>query len=49
MSIAHLKELFISVCILGNSYEESVSTLRKMIENIPTSSEDYLNKLGFNK
>lgn len=49
MSIAHLKELFVSVCILGNSYEESISTLRKMIENIPASSEDYFNKMGFNK
>lgn len=49
MSVAHLKELFISVCILGNSYEESISTLRKMIENLPSSSEDYLNKMGFKK
>lgn len=49
MSIAHLKELFISVCILGNSYGEAISTLRKMTENIPSSSEDNISKMGFNK
>lgn len=49
MSIAHLKELFISVCILGNCYIEAISTLRKMIDNKPSSVEDNFGKMGFNK
>jgi SpoVK/Ycf46/Vps4 family AAA+-type ATPase len=49
MSIAHLKELFISVCILGNSYQEAISTLRKMIENKISSSDDNFGKMGFSK
>lgn len=47
MSIAHLKELFIAVCILGNSYEESIETLRNMIDYNPRSDEDNSNKIGF--
>jgi AAA+ superfamily predicted ATPase len=49
MSIAHLKELFIAVCILGNSYEESIETLKSMMEYIPRSDEDNIGKIGFNK
>jgi len=45
MSIAHLKELFISVCIFGNNYKESVDTLRFMNEEHPKSFED--GKIGF--
>lgn len=47
MSIAHLKELFITVCILGNSYEESIEILRGMMEEKPSSSEDNVGKIGF--
>lgn len=46
MSIAHLKELFVTVCILGNSYEESLEYLRNM-SNIPRSDSDYNKKVGF--
>jgi SpoVK/Ycf46/Vps4 family AAA+-type ATPase len=49
MSIAHMKELFIAVCILGNSYEESLDMLRNMIEEKPNSSEDDVGKIGFGK
>ena len=49
MSVAHLKELFITVCILGNSYEESIEVLRSMIEYNPSSNEDNLGKIGFKK
>ena len=49
MSIAHLKELFIAVCILGNSYEESIETLKSMMEYNPRSDEDNIGKIGFNK
>lgn len=48
MSIAHLKELFIAVCILGNTYEESIDILRSMNEDAPTSQEDF-DKIGFKK
>jgi len=47
MSIAHLKELFVSVCILGNSYEESVKVLRSMVEEHPKSSDDDFKDFGF--
>lgn len=47
MSIAHLKELFVAVCILGNSYEESINTLINMMEDVPNSSEDESSKIGF--
>jgi len=39
MSIAHLKELFISSCILNNPYEEAVRTLQKMVERQPRSGD----------
>jgi hypothetical protein len=47
MSIAHLKELFISVCILGNNYSEAIRTLRSMVETRPKSSDDDYNTIGF--
>ncbi len=46
MSIAHLKELFVTVCILGNSYSDSLEALRGM-SNIPRSDTDYDKKVGF--
>jgi AAA+ superfamily predicted ATPase len=49
MSIAHLKELFINVCILGNEYEESIETLRSMIEESPSSQEEYSDRIGFGR
>lgn len=45
-SIAHLKELFVSVVILGKNYEESIEFLNTMKDNI--SSEDEANSTGFN-
>lgn len=48
MSIAHLKELFVAVCILGNSYEESIKNLRSMIEEAPSSKEE-IDNIGFNR
>jgi SpoVK/Ycf46/Vps4 family AAA+-type ATPase len=47
MSIAHLKELFVSVCILGNSYEDAIDTLRVMVEEVIDSKEDYTKDIGF--
>jgi hypothetical protein len=44
-SIAHLKELFVSVVILGKKYEESIEFLNTMKDNI--SSEDEANSTGF--
>jgi len=34
MSIAHLRELFIAVIVLGDDYKEAVETLRTMKENV---------------
>jgi len=44
-SVAHLKELFIAVIILGDNYEEAITTLRSM-KDIPTSTNDG-RKMGF--
>lgn len=44
MSIAHLKELFIAVVILGDPYEEAIQTLRSMKEEI--DDKEY-GKFGF--
>lgn len=46
MSIAHLKELFINVCILGEDYLDTIETLRTMVEDRPCSTEDEA-KIGF--
>lgn len=47
MSIAHLKELFISVVILGNKYKEALSVIREMIEIRPRSLESSNESFGF--
>lgn len=47
MSIAHLKELFVSVVILGNDYKEAISTLKSMVEDQPDSKYDVEKKMGF--
>jgi SpoVK/Ycf46/Vps4 family AAA+-type ATPase len=49
MSIAHLKELFIAVCIFGNDYQEAIMTLQSMVEEHPKSSEDDISGFGFVK
>lgn len=49
MSVAHLKELFVAVCILGNSYEEAISTLRSMVEDHIKSNDDNDSKIGYHK
>lgn len=47
-SIAHLKELFVAVVILGDSYEDSIETLTAMREENLSSSDDYEKKfMGF--
>ena len=45
-SIAHLKELFVAVVILGDEYEEAIENLSQMKENI-TSREDEDKSIGF--
>jgi len=45
LSIAHLKELFINVCILKNNYEEAIKTLKTMKEEI--DERDYDGNMGF--
>ena len=46
MSIAHLKELFVAVCILGEKYEDAISVLQAMVEDKITSDEV---SVGFGK
>lgn len=40
MSLAHVKESFVSIVILGNTYEDTIETLKAMSENISSGSED---------
>jgi hypothetical protein len=44
-SVAHLKELFVAVVILGDSYEEAIETLKSMKENL--EDRDYEGQMGF--
>ncbi len=46
-SIAHLKELFVAVVILGDSYDDAIKTLRSMKDQI--SSKDSNGKVGFGR
>lgn len=39
-SVAHLKELFTAVVVLGDSYRDAINTLSKMREKSPTSDND---------
>jgi SpoVK/Ycf46/Vps4 family AAA+-type ATPase len=45
MSIAHLKELFVQVIIIGDPYEEAIETLKSMKEDLVDKEEG--SKLGF--
>jgi hypothetical protein len=45
MSIAHLKELFVQVVIIGDPYEEAINTLKGMKEEIV--DKEYSVKMGF--
>ena len=47
-SIAHLKELFVAVTILGDDYKEAVDTLASMKDNI-SSSQDEVSYMGFSQ
>lgn len=40
LSLAHLKELFVAVCILENDYKESLKVLREMKETQETKAEE---------
>lgn len=47
-SLAHIKELFTAVIILGDDYNDSIETLSEMREENPASSEDEIRKpIGF--
>jgi len=47
MSIAHLKELFSAVCILGDPYDEAIEILKSMDEEMPDSKDDKDSVFGF--
>ncbi len=46
-SIAHLKELFVAVCILGDDYSEAIETLSSMKEQIVSDEEFERPSMGF--
>lgn len=46
-SLAHLKELFTAVVILGDDYDKAILTLADMREDRPTSEDDERRNLGF--
>lgn len=45
MSVAHLKELFVQVVIIGDSYEEAIDTLKSMTEVL--EDKEYNTSMGF--
>lgn len=45
LSLAHLKELFVAVVILGDEYDEAIKILKKMKE--PVDDRDYEGQMGF--
>lgn len=47
-SIAHLKELFVAVVILGDDYEEAIETLDSMKEQIKSNEYESNQPMGFN-
>ena len=47
MSVAHLKELFVAVCILGDPYEEVIGVLKTMAEDKISSDDDKISNMGF--
>ena len=47
MSIAHLKELFSAVCILGDPYDDAIEILKSMEEELPDSKDDKDSAFGF--
>jgi hypothetical protein len=47
LSIAHLRELFIAVVILNDSYEQALEILQSMKEKVDVDDDD--NKIGFTR
>jgi hypothetical protein len=48
-SLAHLKELFVAVVILGDEYAAAIETLSSMKEDKIDSSQDENRLMGFGK
>jgi hypothetical protein len=46
-SLAHLKELFVAVCILGDDYKETICTLESMRERLHSDDDESSQKVGF--
>lgn len=46
-SLAHLKELFVAVVILGDEYDDAIETLTDMKEDTISSSDDVDRSMGF--
>ena len=47
MTLAHLKEIFIAVVILGDDYEETIETLHKMKDPISSDEDHRTGAVGF--
>jgi AAA+ superfamily predicted ATPase len=45
MSVAHLKELFVQVVIIGDDYEDAIKTLQSMTENL--EDKEFDGSIGF--
>ena len=45
LSIAHLKELFVAVVILGDDYKQAIKSLKEMKEDV--NDKDYEGRFGF--
>lgn len=46
-TLAHIKELFVAVVILGDDYQETLETLRTMIDIAPDSRDEERKSMGF--
>jgi len=46
-SLAHLKELFVAVCILGDEYDKAIETLDSMREKVESDKEFKGQSMGF--
>jgi predicted ATPase len=47
MSVAHLKELFVSVVVLGDDYDRTIATLKSMTEVISSEQDRGERRTGF--
>lgn len=49
LSVAHIKELFVAVMLLGDKYEEALENLKNMQKSIQSSDSEIKKMMGFGK